>query len=56
VNLDRIAPHSTGENAAAKLGDAMGRLEQEPALECPGGDFDEAVGGNEAQSAAHTPL
>lgn len=45
VDLDRIAPHRSGEYTAAELGDAMSRLEQESALEGPGGDLDEAVGG-----------
>lgn len=45
VDLYRIAPHRAGEYAAAELSDAMGRLEQESALERPRGDLDEAVGG-----------
>lgn len=54
VNLDREEPHGAGENSATELSDVMGRLEQEPALERPARDLDEAVGRQKAQSAAHT--
>ncbi|GMU65002.1 MAG: hypothetical protein AMXMBFR36_12760 [Acidobacteriota bacterium] len=45
VNRYRIAPYCAGKYAAAELSDAMGRLEQESALERPRGDLDEAAGG-----------
>jgi len=54
VDVHRIAPHRAGENAPAEFRDPSVRLEQKSTLKGPGGDLDEAVGGEKAQSATHT--